>query len=324
MTLRKRIIISNVLMVLIPFAVTMVLWVGYTCVGTGVGLLPIGRNADSTNSLGRSQNVVSALESELSSLRWNTKRIPGVDGTVVVLEPDGEIIAELDNLGFHLQVDASQGVYYSNFDDSDRQALMRIGGNPEGAVLETGDSVVIQHNFTIEGQACRLTAVYDASRADAGALDSLVPLYLISPQVLLSFLAIAVLSVVVTALLLTRWISQSVLEPLDELKSAADRVAQNDFDGTIDYGKRDEFGAVCDAFDDMRARLKDTELEKARFEEKRRELFREISHDLRSPLTAIKGYTMGLMDGIADTDEKRRRYYDAILTRTDDLERLTD
>ena len=324
MTLRKRIIISNVLMVLIPAVVTIALWIGYTCLGTGAGFLPVGRGGSEADSLGRSQNVVSVLEAELSSMKWDAKRIPGVDGTVVVFEPDEEVIAELGNLGFHLQVDATQGVFYSNFDDSDRQALMAIGGNPEGAVLETGGSVVVQHNFVIEGQPCRLTAVYDASRADAGAIESLVPFYLVAPQVLLAFLAAAVLSVIVTALLVSRWINQSVLEPLDELKSAADRIARDDLDGRIGYAKRDEFGAVCNAFDGMRVRLKEAEQEKARYEGKRRELFQEISHDLRSPLTSIKGYAMGLIDGIADTDAKKLRYYNAILSSAEDLEQLTD
>lgn len=324
MTLRKRIIISNVLMVLIPALVTVGLWIGYTSFGTGAGLLPVGRSADGAGSLGRSQNVVTVLEYELSSLRWDAKQIPGVDGPVIVFEPDEEAIGELANLGFHLQVDASQGVFFSNFDDSDRQALMQTGGNPDGAVLKAGGSVVIQHSFEIEGQPCRLTAVYDASRADAGAINSLVPFYLVSPQVLLAFLAVAVLCVIVTALLLTRWITQSVLEPLDELKAATDRIAQDNLEDGIGYAKHDEFGEVCDAFDEMRVRLKDAEREKADYERKRSELFREISHDLRSPLTSIKGYTMGLADGIADTDEKKQRYYNAILTRTDDLERLTE
>ena len=48
-----------------------------------------------------------------------------------------------------------------------------------------------------------------------------------------------------------------------------------------------------------------------------------ITHDLRSPLTSIKGYAMGIKDGIANTPEKRNRYCDAILTRVDDMERLT-
>lgn len=73
----------------------------------------------------------------------------------------------------------------------------------------------------------------------------------------------------------------------------------------------------------MRMQLREAKEKQKLYEEERRELLRGISHDLRSPLTSIKGYAIGLKDGIADTEEKRRRYYDAILTRADDLERLT-
>ena len=49
-----------------------------------------------------------------------------------------------------------------------------------------------------------------------------------------------------------------------------------------------------------------------------------ISHDLRTPLTSIRGYTEGLKEGIANSTEKKNRYYDAILTRSNDMERLLD
>ena len=62
---------------------------------------------------------------------------------------------------------------------------------------------------------------------------------------------------------------------------------------------------------------------KQRYEQQQRDRLRGITHDLRSPLTSIKGYAMGIKDGIANTPEKRTRYCDAILTRADDLERLT-
>ena len=49
-----------------------------------------------------------------------------------------------------------------------------------------------------------------------------------------------------------------------------------------------------------------------------------ISHDLRTPLTTIMGYLDGLLDGIADTPEKRQRYLQAIKTRTVNLVSLVD
>ena len=73
----------------------------------------------------------------------------------------------------------------------------------------------------------------------------------------------------------------------------------------------------------MRRQLKEARERQQRYEQQQRDQLRGITHDLRSPLTSIKGYAMGIKDGIANTPEKRTRYCDAILTRADDLERLT-
>ena len=324
MKLRKRIAISNVLMVLIPVLVTVVLWACFVAFGSGFGIKPLNRTADGADFPSRSQSVVNVFEAELSSMTWDAKYVESYDGPVLVFAPNEGIINELKNLGFHLQVDSSEGLLFSNLDADDREVLRQISSEPEGTVLKSGDSIVIQNTYWIEGQQCRLTAVYDETRSDGGTIDSLVPMYLISPQALFAILAAAMIATIVTALVLTRRLSQSVLEPLDELKEAADRIAADDLETTIGYAKDDEFGEVCEAFDNMRVRLKDAEAQKARYESERREMLQGISHDLRSPLTSIKGYAFGLKDGVADTDEKKQRYCDAIITRSEDLERLTD
>lgn len=56
----------------------------------------------------------------------------------------------------------------------------------------------------------------------------------------------------------------------------------------------------------------------------RRELISSVSHDLRTPLTTIKGYVGGILDGIADTEEKQKKYLLAVQTRTADLENLVN
>ena len=324
MKLRKRIAISNVLMVLIPVLVTVALWACFVFFGIGFGLKPLNRTSDGADFPSHSQSVVNVFEAELSYLTWDMKYVQGYDGLVPVFEPNEDIINELDNLGYHLQVESSEGLLYSNMDRAEVELLRQIGSEPDGAVVKSGDCIVIQNSYWIEGQLCRLTAIYDEERADSGIIDSFVPMYLVSPQALFALLAAAMIATILTALFLTRRLNRSVLEPLDELKAAADRIADDDLEGTINYSKDDEFGEVCEAFDNMRVRLKDAEAEKARYEDERRELLQGISHDLRSPLTSIKGYAYGLKDGVANTEEKKQRYYDAIITRSEDLERLTD
>ena len=74
-------------------------------------------------------------------------------------------------------------------------------------------------------------------------------------------------------------------------------------------------------FNEMQRQLKLSKEEQAKYEVYRKELISSVSHDLRTPLTTIKGYIKGILDGIANTDEKRLKYLLAVQTRTEDLER---
>ena len=74
----------------------------------------------------------------------------------------------------------------------------------------------------------------------------------------------------------------------------------------------------------MRLRLKDSVDSQLKYEEDRKQLVVGISHDLRTPLTAIKGYVEGLIDGIANTPEKQRKYLNTIYTKACDMDILVD
>ena len=72
----------------------------------------------------------------------------------------------------------------------------------------------------------------------------------------------------------------------------------------------------------MRLRLKETTEENREGQKQNRELVSNISHDLKTPITAIKGYVEGIMDGVADTPEKIDKYIKTIYNKANDMERL--
>lgn len=94
-------------------------------------------------------------------------------------------------------------------------------------------------------------------------------------------------------------------EPLELLSSAADKIADNNLDFTIHYERADEFGRLCQSFEKMRSALHDNNLELWRQIEDRRRLNAAFAHDLRTPLTVLKGQSEMLVKYTPELPEEK-------------------
>ncbi len=102
-----------------------------------------------------------------------------------------------------------------------------------------------------------------------------------------------------------------------------EHIADGDFDYALDSSQVDgEISDLYDRYEGMRLKLKEASEDRIRDEAQNRELISNITHDLKTPITSIKGYAEGIMDGVADTEEKRQRYIRTIYDKTKDLDRL--
>lgn len=124
------------------------------------------------------------------------------------------------------------------------------------------------------------------------------------------------------AFLMIVWIYTGIHMPLEKLSEATHRIKEEDFDFELDVKGKDEISELCRDFDEMRQRLKDLDEEKKTFDRQSKELISNISHDLKTPITAVKGYVEGIMDGVADTPEKMDRYIRTIYIKANDMDRL--
>ena len=127
-----------------------------------------------------------------------------------------------------------------------------------------------------------------------------------------------------TGTLLIIWIYQSILRPLNTLRLATMQIGAGNLNEPIHIYSSDEIGKLCCDFEEMRIRLKSMVEESIHSEENTREIISNISHDLKTPVTAIKGYTEGILDGVADTPEKRQKYLQTIYTKANDITYLID
>ena len=152
-------------------------------------------------------------------------------------------------------------------------------------------------------------------------LDILVPqIKSVAIQSIISFLII----ICITASILLLWIYRGIIRPLNILRIATNQIKDGDLDYSVQSETEDEIGQLCDDFEQMRIRLKELIEDGLQYEEDIKELISNISHDLKTPLTAIKGYAEGLMDGVADTPQKQEKYLKTIFTKANDMTVLVD
>lgn len=131
-----------------------------------------------------------------------------------------------------------------------------------------------------------------------------------------------VLILALTAGLLILWIYRGVVTPLGRMKIATQNIKDGNLDFELEVETDDEIGQLCRDFEEMRKRLKETSSEKVEYDKRSKELISNISHDLKTPITAIKGYVEGIMDGVADTPEKMDRYIKTIYNKANEMDLL--
>ena len=150
-----------------------------------------------------------------------------------------------------------------------------------------------------------------------------VKVYAIEVREYISNLMLLISLVVpIIVICLVLWIYHSIVTPIHMLKMATQNIKNGNLDFEVEVHNQDEIGELCEDFEEMRIRLKDNAEEKLRSEQQQKELISNISHDLKTPITAIKGYVEGLIDGVADTPEKQNKYLQTVYSKAIDMDRL--
>ena len=116
----------------------------------------------------------------------------------------------------------------------------------------------------------------------------------------------------------------NIVVPIRKLQAAVIRIANGEMDYKIQTTETNEFTELFKDFDGMRLVLKESIEERNKADALTKEVIGNISHDLKTPLTAIKGYAEGILDGVASTPDRVERYVRTIHSKASDMAGMVD
>ncbi len=173
---------------------------------------------------------------------------------------------------------------------------------------------------------CKLVKQIDFTfpQGEMGSLFIVTSVNTVVSKHLVIDLFIAVVGILIfTSVMLTRWINKGVFYPIRQLNQSMHNIAKGNFDYALTTDdKNGEIRELYQSYEDMRLKLKESSEEKLQNEKQNKELISNITHDLKTPITSIKGYVEGIIDGVADTPEKMDKYIRTIYTKSNELDRL--
>ncbi len=146
--------------------------------------------------------------------------------------------------------------------------------------------------------------------------------FVVSEESLISAIIVIGCVIVLTGIVLVNWLMYGFIKPINQLKRALHNIENGDYDTSLIKPKQAEFEGLFKDFESMRIKLKENRDRRNLAEKQNKELIANITHDLKTPITSIRGYVEGIMDGVADTEEKMDRYIKTIYNKANALNAL--
>ena len=134
--------------------------------------------------------------------------------------------------------------------------------------------------------------------------------------------AMVIVLILILSGIFTNKMLRRITDPLELLVQGTERIQNGDLTQEIVYEGEGEFEKVCATFNAMQKKMLEDQQQRIQTEKARIDMVTGISHDLRTPLTSIRGYIKGILDGIANTPEKRQLYLETAYDATGEMNTL--
>ena len=192
---------------------------------------------------------------------------------------------------------------------------------------EDGEWLCTASNFISEdgrGYTCLVFIPRQSAELQFNLTDARLPV----ARKILKTVSISLLLFIILFLLniffYSKWTAVKISRPLSGITDAINELRAGKLDTRMDFRAENEFMQIRDAFNEMAERLESARKEKIRLEEARNRMFIDISHDLKTPVTVISGYSKALAENMVRDEDKRKRYIEAIYNKSMHVSKLID
>ncbi|MFH6635093.1 HAMP domain-containing sensor histidine kinase [Streptococcus suis] len=262
------------------------------------------------NSIYRNQETWQSTSQKTAGSQQSLEKFSGLDFAVLA--------DELASNDARLYVESNGVAVFSNLkDDADEILGVTVSSTTHTSYVD--GEIVISRKLATDGQVYYLYALLEDLEDQQESQEFqafLIQLLLVG--------GIGIVVVVVLNFFFTRRLLDVIMRPLEELHSGVERIQQGDYTVPLTYQGDKEFEELTQGFNQMQTSLLDAREKNRLYEQNRTQMVADISHDLRTPLTSIKGYAKGILDGIANTDEKRNQYLTVIYQKSQVMEKLLE
>lgn len=278
--------------------------------------------------------VTTKYYSLLNQVQWSqtmtsiSKELMSDDSDNEKINKLNEFVSPLEDLGCMIHIECNDKQFYSTSGKDNMlklaNSIVHIDTKKNLNYFGENGVVIINHVKTESNTYLVLIANKDYTVNDVSSRytpQDYTSLIFTRTGLIIALIAlIFVLSILAMSLITSRTISK----PIKKLSDGANEIANGNLDFVIDYESTNEIGTTVKSFNDMTKKLKKSIEIQNQTEQNKKEIIAGLAHDLRTPLTSIKGYCEGIMDGIANTPEKRDLYMKTIYSSANDMEKLLD
>ena len=262
------------------------------------------------------------------------------NGTISSETPEKDLgrLTEKNNISIAV-IDSEYNVVYTNVREKQMMVVQLFGylyDKNHQEVLEKTDSYDICKSVDPQNNTEYLTMWGNFDNGDIFIMRS--PLESIRSAVTIfnRFIGVVGGSVILVSVLLAWYFSKRITEPIMELATLSQKMADLDFDAKYTSGGSNEIGVLGENFNRMSERLEQTisNLKEANYklqkdieqkekrENMRSEFLGNVSHELKTPIALIQGYAEGLKEGVNDDPESREFYCEVIMDEAGKMNRM--